>query len=139
MQRSQPLFSSTGGFMPTDRTEMRPLGRLLLVAGFVAFVAAIVVHYRFSLAGVVRDVVLYPAAICTGLVVWKSERWVHALAAITVGIPAWAFFEVAALTERGETRPFVNHVLLLVAAAFAAAGRRGVRAQGRMMESGYAL
>lgn len=108
--------------MPTDRAEMRPLGRLLLVAGFVAFLAAILVHYRFSLAGVVRDVVPYPAAICTGLVVWKSERWVHALAAITIGIPAWAFFEVATLTEPGETRPFVNHMLLLLAAALATAG-----------------
>lgn len=112
--------------MLTERVETRPLARLLLVTGFAAFVAAIVaailVHYRFGLAGVVRDVVLYPAAVCTGLVVWKGHRWLYALAAIIIAIPAWAFFEAAALTEPGETGPFVNHLLLLLAAAFAAAG-----------------
>jgi len=108
--------------MPTARAETRPLGRLMLVAGCAAFVAAILVHHRFSPAGVLRDVALYPAAVCTGLVVLKGHRWVYALAAITIALPAWAFFEAAALTEPGDTRRFVNHVLLLLAAAFAAAG-----------------
>jgi len=108
--------------MLMERTESRPLASLLLVAGFAAFVTAILVHHRFSWAGILRDVVLYPAAVCAGLVVWKSERWPHTLAAITIGIPAWAFFEAAALTEPGETTRFVNHLLLLLAAALAAIG-----------------
>lgn len=101
---------------------MRPLGRRLLVAGFAAFVAAILVHHRFSPAGALRDVALYPAAVCTGLVAWKGPPWVYALAAITIALPAWAFFEAAALTEPGETGPFMNHLLLLLAAGLATAG-----------------
>jgi len=108
--------------MSTDRAEMRPLGRLLLVAGCAALVAAILVHHQFSPAGVLRDVVLYPAAVCTGLLVWKGHCWVYALAAITIAIPAWAFFEGTALTQPGDTRRFVNHWLLLLAGAFPAAG-----------------
>lgn len=108
--------------MTTDRDAARPLGTALLVASFAALVAALLVHYRFSVAGILRDVVLYPAAVCTGLLVWKRRPWEYALAAITIALPAWAFFEAAALSEPGETGRFVNHLLLLLAAGLATAG-----------------
>lgn len=108
--------------MTTDRDAARPLGSALLVASFAALVAALLVHYRFSVAGILRDVVLYPAAVCTGLLAWKRRPWVYALAAVTIALPGWAFFDASALTAPGETMRFVNHTLLLLAAALATAG-----------------
>ncbi len=102
----------------------RPLGRILIVAGFVAFTAAILVHHRFR-ASIIRDVVIYPATICTALLVWKDQRWLYAVAAITVAVPAVAFFEPAALADPAEITRFLNHLFLLLAALFAAAGGIG--------------
>lgn len=100
----------------------RRLARILLIASFVAFVAAMLVHHRFVLAEMLRDVGLYPAVVGIGLLAWKDRRWLYAATAIGIALPAVAFFELAALTAPGEARRFANHLFLLLAAVFAGAG-----------------
>ena len=101
-----------------------PLGRILIFAGFVAFAAAILFHCRFDAGCIIRDVVIYPATICTALLVWKDQRWLYTVAAITIAVPAVSFFEPAALADPAEVTRFLNHLFLLLAALFAAAGGR---------------
>lgn len=98
-----------------------PLGRILIVAGFVSFVAAILVHHRFR-ASIIRDLAIYPAMVFTGLLVWKERRWLYAVAALTITVPAVSFLDWAALTNFAETTRFLNHLFLFLAAVLAAVG-----------------
>lgn len=102
--------------------DRHSLGRILIVAGFVAFAAAILVHHRFRAGGVIRDVVIYPAMVFTGLLVWKERRWLYAVAAVTIAVPAVAFLDWAALTNLAETTRFLNHLFLFFAAVLSAVG-----------------
>ena len=102
-----------------------PLGRILIVAGFVALVAAILFHCRFDAGCIIRDLVIYPAMVFTGLLVWKERRWLYAVAAVTIAVPAVSFLNWAVLTNFAETTRFLNHLFLLLAALFAAAGGIG--------------
>ncbi len=98
-----------------------PFGRSMLVAGWIAFVTAILIHHEFRLS-IMRDIAVYPATIFTGLLLWKPKRWLSAIAAIMIALPALAFVDWAALTEPGETRRFLNHLFLLLAGVFAIGG-----------------
>lgn len=102
-----------------------PLGRILIVAGFVTFIAAILFHCRFDAGCIIRDVVIYPATIFTALLVGRDQRWLYAIAAIAIAVPAVGFFEPSALAEPAEIRRFLNHLFLLLAALLAAAGAVG--------------
>jgi len=93
----------------------------MLVAGWVAFVTALLIHHQFRLS-IMRDIVIYPATIFTGLVLWKPNRWLSAFAAIMITLPALGIGEWAALTEPADTRRFLNHLFLLLAALFAISG-----------------
>lgn len=98
-----------------------PFSQSMLVAGWIAFVIALLIHHQFRLS-IMRDIGVYPATIFTGLLLWKPKRWLCALAAITIALPALAFVEWAAFTELGETRRFLNQLFLLLAAVFAISG-----------------
>lgn len=95
--------------------------RIMLVAGWIAFVTALLIHHEFRLS-IMRDIVVYPATIFTGLVLWKPTRWLSAIAAIMIALPALGFIEWAALTEPGELRRFLNQLFLLLAGVFAISG-----------------
>ena len=101
-------------------SPIRPPSRLLLAA-FVAFLAANLIHNRMRV-----DVAIAPAALLLAFDAWRPSRWLRLAAAVFIGIPALAFFRFAALLEPERTLPFLNHVCLLLAGLFAIAG--GVRA-----------
>ena len=98
-----------------------PFGRSMLVAGWIAFVTALLIHHEFRLS-TLRDIAIYPGTIFTGLVLWKPKRWLFVIAAIMIALPALGIGEWAALTEPAQTRRFLNHLFLLLAAVFAIAG-----------------
>ena len=104
----------------------RSLGRILVVVGFLAFAAALFIHHRFELAGILRDVAIYPATLFTVLLVWKDRVWLCLIAAITIAVPSLAFLHPHALASMVEMMPFLNQLFLLLAAVFAGAGA-GIR------------
>jgi len=93
----------------------------MLVAGCIAFVAALLIHHQFRLS-IMRDIAIYPATIFTALLLWKPSRWFSAITAILIALPALGFIEWAALTELGEPRRFLNQLFLLLAGVFAISG-----------------
>lgn len=113
-------------------TRLAHVSQIILVAAWIAFVTALLIHHQFH-ASIVRDIVIYPATIFTALLLWKPKRWLSAIAAIVIALPALGFIEGAALTEPGELRRFLNQLFLLLAGVFAISGgisgvvRRGER------------
>jgi len=93
----------------------------MLVAGWIAFVTALLIHHDFRLS-ILRDIAIYPGTIFTGLVLWKPNRWLSVIAAIMIALPALAFVEWTAFTEPGEAKRFLNHLFLLLAGVFAIGG-----------------
>jgi hypothetical protein len=102
-------------------TRNAHVSQIILVAGWIAFVSALLIHHQFR-PSILHDIVIYPATIFTALVLWKPTRWLSAIAAIVIALPALGFVEWAALTEPGELRRFLNHLFLLLAGVFAISG-----------------
>ncbi len=97
--------------------ELSRSTRFLALAAFVAFVAANLIHNRGGI-----DSALVPGGVFTALLLWKPRRVFQLLAAISVAVPAIAFFKWAALTDPSRQAYFVNHLFLLLAAVFAVGG-----------------
>ena len=90
--------------------------RLFLAAGSLFFAAAICVHHAFNPATIVRDVVIYPAALLVPAALWKNQRWLYVAAAIVIAIPSFAFLDnPSALGRPSEVKPFLNQLFLLLA------------------------
>ena len=112
--------------------QLAPAGRLFwarlfLAAGSLCFAAAICVHHAFNPATIVRDVVIYPAALLVPAALWKNRRWLYVAAAIVIAIPSLAFLDnPSALSRPAEVKPFLNQLFLLLAGACAIAA--GIRA-----------
>ena len=98
------------------------VSQLLLLTGWIAFLAALLIHHEFRLSNIIRSVDIYPATIFTALVLWMPNRWLCAIAAIMIALPALAYVEWAALTEPGGSKRFVNHWFLLLAGVLAISG-----------------
>ncbi len=90
--------------------------RVFLVVSSLFFLAAICIHHAFNPATLVRDVVIYPAALLVPAALWKNRRWLYVVAAIVIAIPSFGFLDNAsALGRPEEVKPFLNQLFLLLA------------------------
>ena len=105
--------------------QVTPAGRLFwarvfLVASLLFFAAAICVHHAFNPVTIVRDVVIYPAALLVPAALWKNRGWLYVAAAIVIAIPSLGFLDnPSALGKPGEFKPFLNQLFLLLGGACA--------------------
>ncbi len=100
-------------------TQQR-LPKALVLAAVAALVAANLIHN----AGLV-DAAAFPGIVFAGLMLWRPRRAFLLAAALFVALPAIAFLDWAALSDLSRLRPFFNHLFLLLAGVFAAAGAAG--------------
>lgn len=107
------------------------LGLVLAVSAFAAFLAANLIHNRFTV-----DAAVVPSALFIGLFLWKRWRALLVVEAVCIAAPALGFFKPAAILEPTGALRMANHVFLLVAGLLAVAagiaglvpGRRRARA-----------
>ncbi len=90
--------------------------RMFLVASFIFFATAILLHHNFNLASMAHDVVIYPVAVLVAVALWKKRRWVQIAATIVIALPSFAFFDnPSVLTQPEKVKPFLNQLFLLAA------------------------
>ncbi len=87
--------------------------RILLADSLIFFVAALLLHHWFNLAGMARDVVIYPVALLGAAAIWKKRPWLYIAAATVVAIPSLAFINASVLTQPEKVKPFLNQLSLL--------------------------
>ncbi len=87
--------------------------RILLAASLICFVAALLLHHWFNLAGMARDVVIYPLALLVAAAIWQKRPWLYIAAAIVVAIPSLGFLDASVLTQPEEVKRFLNQLFLL--------------------------
>jgi hypothetical protein len=89
----------------------------LILAAFVAFAAANVIHNSVGL-----DPAIVPPALFVGLVFWRKRRWLLLAAAFFIAAPSFSFLRWSELTSPTDTLHFLNHVALLAAGVLAISG-----------------
>lgn len=87
-----------------------------LMAAFIAFLAANVIHNSFGV-----DPAILPAGVLLGLYLWRRRRGLLWAAALLIAAPAFLFLKWGALASPGDIRPFLNHAALLAAGVLALA------------------
>lgn len=88
----------------------------LVVAAFLSFLAANLLHNRFGI-----DPAIAPAALFTGLYLWKARRWMMLAAAFFIAVPSFLFLRWSALADPSAPVVFGNHAALLLGGALALA------------------
>ena len=101
--------------MTPGHTDRRHPRSGLLLAAFVAAIAANLIHNRLGL-----DPAVGPAAVAVALYWWRPGQALLAVAAVLIGAPAILFFDWRALLDPGNIIYFLNHAALLAAGLLAA-------------------
>jgi hypothetical protein len=94
---------------------MTLLSNILRLAALAAFAAANIIHNEYR--GV--DAAIAPATLFTVLMLWKPRRVFIVLAAIFVALPAFRFFNLAALADVAQAHRYFNHLFLLLSGVLA--------------------
>ena len=85
-----------------------------MLAAFAAFLLANLIHNEFGL-----DAAILPAGIVIVLLLWRALRSLLAAAALTIGVPAFAFLEWSALIQTSNVHRLLNHLALLAGGVLA--------------------